>query len=283
MLLVEPFVLAQIGPSKVDRPKKMPSSIVEIRTLEELSSPLPTISTLKKRVPSKPVRSLPKVIKQAAIQADRPKSIVQTQALQTKNFVEQPLGLDAELPVSKSAEDESVADIQKKVPRLAEKVAVKVAPSQCFRFGPLRSFSKVQATGDKLVKEFEIIKWGEVEEAYTEDRHWIVMAGARTSEQAKFLVKQLDDKGFRDHYLPLGPDEPHLVSLGIFKERDRAERHLKSLGAAGFGAELRARKLEFSRRWLTFETAASQSDLTGFVEELDSAAVLETCPGVVDA
>ena len=281
MLVVEPFVLARIGPEKANRPPKMPSSVVEISTLSELSAPLPAISTLKKRRVSKPRPALAKATAKPSTPPEKSNTIAQTQALKTPEFIEKPINADRELPVLSAAKVEPVPSPSSGAAEQAEQLAAAVASPRCFRFGPLASFSKVQAVGDSLVKEFELIKWGEVEEGYTENRHWIVLASAQNAGQAQLSVKQLDEKGFRDHYLPLAADEPHLVSLGIFKDRNRADRHLASLTKAGFNAELRGRQLEFSRRWLTFETAARMSELAEFVGGLGGDAQLETCPGSV--
>ncbi|MBV1889647.1 MAG: hypothetical protein KUG54_01335 [Gammaproteobacteria bacterium] len=282
MLVVEPFVLARIGPSKADGPPRMPSSVVEISTLSELSTPLPAISTLKKKRVPKVRRAIAKETAKILESTDNPSAIAQTQALKISGFVETPIKAGDEPSVAPVTKIEPVPNLPSQAVEPIKQSAVVVAPPRCFRYGPLTSFSKVQAVGDKLVKEFELIKWGEAEEGYTETRHWIVLDSAQTVEQTRVLVKQLDSKGFPDHYLPLASDEPHLVSLGIFKDRNRADRHLASLSAAGFDAQLRDRQLEFSRRWLTFETATPMAELAEFVGGLGGEAVLEACPGGVE-
>ena len=278
MLVVEPFVLARIGPVKEDRPAKLPSTVMKIKTLSELSSPLPEVSTLKKPKKISPRKPTVKVKNQKSVTPTKSTAIAQTQALKIADFAEQPM----DSLVDSGVLTQDISDAKKELEIAVESVPVAatlpvIDPVQCFRFGPLVSFSKVQAAGDQLVKRFEILSWGEVEEAYTEQRHWIVLAGARTAQQAGSLVKQLDGKGFRDHYLPLSVEEPHLVSLGIFKDRTRADRHLSALGSAGFGAELRARELEFTRRWLTFETAAPRKELAQLLTALDDKADMEEC------
>ena len=274
MLVVEPFVLARIGPSKAERPPKLPASIIDIRTLSELATPLPAISTLK---PRQQVNATKKQASTSYQRSENQPEIAQTQALNQVSFEKQPIDKVVE------------PSLPDKVDELAHKPAVKVAPvapaepppiitpAICYRFGPLESFSAITEVGDRLVKKFEVTSWGEVEEAYTEQRYWIVLEGVRTNEETKLLVKQLDSKGFAEHYLPLSIEEPQLISLGIFKARDRAERHLATLGSAGFGAVMRDRQVELSRRWLTFKTAADVAKLTKFVTAVDDEAELEEC------
>ena len=252
VLVFEPALLTRLLGDQRVAEKPLPESLATIKTLKELTAPLTLI-------PNPPTALPPAAVKPAA--TSKPDSTGQAQTRELKQVAFAGQQLDGPI----------IDDLAPANPESAPAVPVDQADvgDVCYQYGPLKDFDQVTAAGDLLIDQGLTGQWAEIEMPYSEPRYWVVLDEAGSRQQAREWVKKLDDKKFGDHYLPLTDDEPHLISLGIFKTAERAERHRKALQSAGFPVKFRPKSVELSRRWITFESGAEgQSALTGVLTGL---------------
>lgn len=254
VVLVEPVVLNNFTTVTTATVEPLPDSINNIQTLDELSTPLTEIPGPGARSANEAVPVVETPV--AAVSGND----VLTRKLENPVFAGESLDQKKESEVIAAVDPENPAETtpaQNTEPEVeANPVAASEPVINCYRYGPLKDFDQVAAAGDLMVKRGYSSGWDEVEEPFSEPRYWVVLDVAETRQQARDWVKKLDEKKFGDHYLPLNEEEPHLISLGIFKTSDRARRHLDSLTKAGFPVKLRPKPVELSRRWVRFDADA---------------------------
>jgi uncharacterized membrane protein len=103
--------------------------------------------------------------------------------------------------------------------------------------------------------------------------HWVSIAGFATHEQAQNAIDRLKDKGVADAYILPGSDPPNVVSLGVFKEHDRAQRRMNEAKALGFDPVIADRTRAGSVYWVDV-------DLKDSKQAVDTS-ILATQPGKI--
>jgi cell division septation protein DedD len=88
--------------------------------------------------------------------------------------------------------------------------------------------------------------------------HWVSIAGFATHEQAQNAVDRLKSKGVDDAYILPGADPPNVISLGVFKEHDRAQRRLNEARSIGFDATIADRTRAGSVYWVDVDLKDSK-------------------------
>ncbi|MEL0083915.1 MAG: hypothetical protein VW985_12865 [Gammaproteobacteria bacterium] len=258
VLMVEPLVLNSLVEEDAHIPEPLPNSLATVQTLAELpAAPVPRPDRL---VEAAPVASPPVAVEQVMDKGGE----ATTEKIEEVSFTEQPL---------ESAPTEAAPQVEPVEAPVPEPVIA------CYRFGPLQNFDQVAAVGAQILEQELSAEWSEVELPYTEERFWVVLEEANSIEAAREWVSKLDEKGFNDHYLPRAEEEPNLISLGIFKADDRAQRHHRALTQAGFPVTIRAKPTELSRRWITFDMIADEGSTPTAVLSVPGApdATLESC------
>ena len=269
VLVVEPTVLNNLGSVKSARNESLPVSLESIQTIDELSMPLaliPRPSTDLELPTGEP----------PAVQVGQ----AQTQKLENVVLVTEELETPAANAEPGPLQNEATSQPEPTELVPPETINEPEPALSCYRYGPLKDFKQVEAAGELLVNQNLTTEWAEIEAPYTDVRYWVVLDEARTRQQARNWVQKLDDKKFGDHYLSLSGKEPYLISLGIFKSVDRAERHQASLQGNGFPVKVRTKPIEQSRRWVQFDAALdTKPALTEAIAVLGvSNAQIESCP-----
>ena len=285
MVVIEPVVLSKLNSQGNVMVEPLPDHLNNIRLLSELSEPLArhpedgrgSSGQLSKAAATAVSQSTEVPEASGLDETEQPLTSSRTQGLAQVQFVEEPAG-------GVTADTDMVPDEQPlfeqsdvTIDQNSSSVPVDFAEQswRCFQYGPFDTFAEVEAAALALVPLVEVPFWGEVEEPYTEQRHWVAVNAATSEAEVESWIDTLNSKGFRDHYRPGSAEYPFLISLGLFKDLDRAEGHLRSLKQAGVPAEVLLRKTEYSRRWLSFKTTASQKSVE---EALEGASAKEIKP-----
>ncbi|MDJ0863028.1 MAG: SPOR domain-containing protein [Gammaproteobacteria bacterium] len=90
-------------------------------------------------------------------------------------------------------------------------------------------------------------RWSERE---TPSRYWVYLPPLETVEQARAVLRRLKDDGLQDYIRVMRGPMRNAISLGLFKQRDSAERRLAQLRAKGYAPELDIRYKSERVRWL---------------------------------
>ncbi len=101
------------------------------------------------------------------------------------------------------------------------------------------------------------------------DGFWVYIDGIADSTSADKIFKTLDSSGFKDARLMPESNDGRRISVGLFSERDRAEKRAKSIRRLGFKAEVEERTQSGTVYWV--DLALKPSDQAVPVQDLLSA------------
>ncbi len=119
----------------------------------------------------------------------------------------------------------------------------------CVSMGP---FSADQPIEDLLI--WLQGKGGEATSRWTEQetvsRYWVYLPPLETVEQARVVLRRLKDDGLQDYIRVMRGPMRNAISLGLFKQRDSADRRLAELRGKGYAPKLDIRYKKERVRWL---------------------------------
>jgi hypothetical protein len=146
-------------------------------------------------------------------------------------------------------------------PAAAERPAPDDASPRCYFLGPVPDLSAAQQLSASLaergIKVEPVSRAGRVWVG-----HWVQIQGFADREVAEAARQRLLGAGLPDAYVM--QDGPiNIISLGVFRERSRAERVIEAARTAGFEAVLRERVRATAEYWLLFDQAESQQAALG--------------------
>lgn len=111
--------------------------------------------------------------------------------------------------------------------------------------------------------------------------YWLSLQGLGSRADADQALARLKEQGISDAYIIPGSDPPNVVSLGVFKDHERAQRRLSEIQKLGLPAQLSDRKRAGSVYWLDVVMKSGQAlDLALLGAEPGKILRLETrsCP-----
>ena len=114
--------------------------------------------------------------------------------------------------------------------------------ARCFTLGPFDSRQPAETLAVRLVAAGLHAEAREEEEEVVAD-YWVYLP-ARTPEEARLLLDRVAAEGIVDRYLD---SKRHLVSLGLYRYRNMAERRRRELEALGFSPRVEPRKRRRTR------------------------------------
>ena len=133
----------------------------------------------------------------------------------------------------------------------------------CWVLGPF-SKGEVFNVPDELAEVF----WRR--EYYESDvDYWVLLGPYSGQEQASDMLRELKRKKI-DSYLIRKGEMENTISLGVFSEESRAERHAKSMRSKGYGAEVRRVAEEVARFWLVYRGAPEGPVFTASMAFMES-------------
>lgn len=138
-------------------------------------------------------------------------------------------------------------------PPLAEPEA---PPRRCYSLGPFPDPAAARVLADQLSssgietvlrnRDFEVSGgW------------WVYLGPERTREAARETTDRLAAAGLNEYYIVPSGDMRNAISLGVFRERGRAEYQAAEARRLGFDPSLIERTVTESAFWLDFEAPAA--------------------------
>jgi len=142
-------------------------------------------------------------------------------------------------------------------PKPAQTTQAAASESRCTSVGPFQDLSSaVQAAATLNGAGFESTQRLEQGEMWV--GYWLSLQGLGTREEADVALATLKEKGITDAYIIPSSDPPNVVSLGVFKDHDRAQKRLNEIQQLGLPAQLSDRKRAGSVYWLDVAVAAGK-------------------------
>ncbi|MBK8285829.1 MAG: SPOR domain-containing protein [Ahniella sp.] len=135
----------------------------------------------------------------------------------------------------------------------APRSATDLARLSCTQLGPFGTQADLRRTMAALTPRVDRVQFRETRT--TRSRGWWVFLPAfsdRTS--ALSAARTLSGQGIRDYYVVTAGDQQNTISLGLFRDRENAERRVAEVQALGFLPGISERQDELPEYWLEFAT-----------------------------
>jgi hypothetical protein len=118
----------------------------------------------------------------------------------------------------------------------------------CMSVGPFPDIlSSAQAAEILKAKGFEPRQRAAVGDMLAQ--YWVSVAGAKSDAEAQQVLKTLAARGIRD--AEAMPDDPnHLISVGVFTDRDHAQKRAEAVRELGYAADISERQLPAAVYWV---------------------------------
>ncbi|MBT8434671.1 MAG: hypothetical protein KJN95_08420 [Gammaproteobacteria bacterium] len=170
--------------------------------------------------------------------------------------------------VAEATAKEAEAKIEKPAQIRYEALVVEDSSDKrvCYTIGPFKDRERaVEISGRYSGKRAETELKSSLEKDY--QGVMVYIAGHKTREDAIKTANGLAKKGIRDHIIVNNPENPNILSLGVFGLKKNADRHAARVKKLGFNVETEARYRERTIYWLY----AEQSSETEYLLLLDDA------------
>ncbi|MGA9342505.1 MAG: SPOR domain-containing protein [Rhodanobacteraceae bacterium] len=139
----------------------------------------------------------------------------------------------------------------------APQSAADLSTDTCRSIGPFPSQADVRAAMSALLPVVRRVQFRE--QHTTESRgYWVYLPALKTREEALDIARSLSQKGVRDYYVVTAGDQQNTISLGLFHDRDNAERRRAEIVALGFSPQLIERTEDLPVYWVDFAIGRDQ-------------------------
>ena len=179
---------------------------------------------------------------------------------QPEEVVEAP-GADQSVPrivlLSEIGQDSVALSVGKATSAQADKEKEQVGGG-CYTLGPFRDMEKLRAVTrgiKKYVTDASFRSHEEKEQAM----FWVYLKPAGNYSQAKAMGDRLKNKKVKDYFIVASGSKLNGISLGYFREKNRAYAHAERITGLGFKPEVEAQFKEYTIYWLDYEVIAGES------------------------
>jgi hypothetical protein len=165
---------------------------------------------------------------------------------------EQPDGPTAQLlqPVSASSAPQPQA--------VAGNQAAADVGGRCVSVGPFSDLAHA-ARGAAFLRERGFNPEQRAEQGETWDGYWVYVGNLASSAEETKVLQSLARAGLRDARAMPPTPEGRRISVGLFSDRDRAERRAQAVRRLGFPAEIVERRQPGTVYWVDLELGAQES------------------------
>jgi hypothetical protein len=161
------------------------------------------------------------------------------------------------------------ADVARPSSGNARKTALQIAPEspRCFSIGPFDDQDSAMRSASKL-REKGLTPRQRVEKGVISKGFWVYIGGLKTDADVAKVLLTLEQSHVDDaHLMPDTSGDAHQVSVGLFSERDRADRRAESVQKLGLQPAVAERKLPATLFWMDVDlpagaTAPASQDVT---------------------
>ena len=168
----------------------------------------------------------------------------------------------------------------------ARKMALSVAAQpRCMSIGPFGDLTSV-ARASQLLREKGFDPRQRTEEGETSDGFWVYIGGLKSESDATRVLQGLERNGIRDAQAMPGADGARRISVGLFSDRERADRRLQAVRKMGFKPELVERKSPGMVYWVdvSLRPGVSTVPTQGLSSQAASSTIgVQSCPAGAEA
>jgi hypothetical protein len=131
-------------------------------------------------------------------------------------------------------------------------LAATSATSRCVSVGPFNDLERV-ARGAALLRDRGFNPRQRAEPGETWNGYWVYVGGLKTDKDLARVMKTLDQAGLTDAAPMPETSEGRRVSVGLFSEKDRAEKRANAIRKLGLDADLVERRQPGTVYWVDMD------------------------------
>jgi hypothetical protein len=133
----------------------------------------------------------------------------------------------------------------------ARKTALEVTPEapRCLSIGPFDDQDSA-ARGASKLREKGLAPRQRVEKGQISKGFWVFIGGLKSDDDVAKVLRTLEQSHVEDAHVMPGAGDAHQVSVGLFSERERADRRAESVQKLGLQPEVAERKLPATVFWM---------------------------------
>jgi hypothetical protein len=165
------------------------------------------------------------------------------------------------------------------LPAVAE--AAPPAASRCVSVGPFNDLTRA-ARGAALLRERGFAPQQRAEEGEMWDGYWVFVDGLKSAADENKLVAALTRAGINDAHAMPETNGNRSVSVGLFSERDRAEKRAQAVKKLGYAAQVAERRQPGTVYWVDLELGANDRTVPTegllSLEEAGARLEIRVCP-----
>jgi len=179
---------------------------------------------------------------------------------QAEEPVEQPADMTGEMIEKESAvQDEAKAEAGQgdTEQAVSEPIVVAAEAEACFTLGPFRELENLRAF-TRAIKDYVVEASFRSREEQEQSMFWVYLPPSANFSKAKVLSSRLEKMKIRDYYIVSKGDQKNGISLGHFKEKDRAYTYAGSIKKLGFRPIVEPVFRNYTIYWLDYRVVAGK-------------------------
>jgi hypothetical protein len=139
----------------------------------------------------------------------------------------------------------------------ARKTALEVTPEapRCLSIGPFDDQDSA-ARGASKLREKGLVPRQRVEKGQISKGFWVFIGGLKSDDDVAKVLRTLEQSHVEDAHVMPDAGDAHQVSVGLFSERERADRRAESVQKLGLQPEVAERKLPATVFWMDVDLSA---------------------------
>jgi hypothetical protein len=158
---------------------------------------------------------------------------------------------------------------------------VSTSASRCVSVGPFNDLARA-ARGAALLRERGFNPRQRAEESETWNGYWVYVGGLKSAADEAKVMKSLEQAGIVDARPMTEASDGRRVSVGLFSEKERAEKRAQALNRIGIRAAIVERKQASTVYWVDLDLGANDRTVPteGMLSGADPGSRLEirVCP-----
>ena len=128
----------------------------------------------------------------------------------------------------------------------------------CYTLGPFRDLEKLRSI-TRAIKTYVVDASYRSHQEKEQAMFWVYLKSVATYSEARALGKRLKAAKVKDYFIIKSGEKKNGVSLGHFREKDRAYNHQAHIKNLGFKAEVEAIFKDYTIYWLDYEVVAGKN------------------------
>jgi signal recognition particle subunit SEC65 len=154
--------------------------------------------------------------------------------------------------------------------------------ARCVSVGPFNDLARA-ARGAAILRERGFNPRQRAEEGDPWEGFWVYVGGLKSAADETRVLKSLERAGINDAHAMPEASEGRRVSVGLFSEKERAEKRAQAVKRLGYAAEIVERKQPGTVYWVDMDMGANERTVPTegllAVEDAGSRLEIRVCPG----